>query len=50
MTNEKTILYYSASTESFEFEQKIIEDLKKKAGDIPIISITRKPLDLGTNI
>jgi len=50
MTNEKTILYYSASTENFEFEQKIIEDLKKKAGDIPIISITRKPLDLGTNI
>ena len=36
--------------ESPEFERKIIEDLKKKAGNIPIISVSRKPLDLGTNI
>jgi hypothetical protein len=50
MANDKSIIYYSASSENFEFEQKIIDDLKQKAGDIQIISVTRKPLDLGTNI
>jgi len=47
---EKTILYYSANTADPIFEQRIIDDLKKKAGDIPIVSVTQKPLDLGTNI
>jgi len=47
---DKTILYYSSSQEDPIFEQKIIDDLKKKAGNIPIISVTRKPLDLGINI
>lgn len=43
-----TIIYYTANTELFE--NKIIEDLKIKAGDIPIISVSRKPIDLGKNI
>ena len=46
----KTIIYYTANTEDPVFEQRIIDDLKKKAGDIPIISVSRKPIDLGTNI
>jgi hypothetical protein len=50
MDSDKTIIYYSANTEDPVFEQRIIDDLKKKAGDIPIISVTRKPIDLGTNI
>jgi hypothetical protein len=50
MASDKTILYYSANTENQEFEKLIMDDLRKKAGDIPIISITRKPVDLGTNI
>jgi len=50
MKNDKTIIYYSANTESQEFEQRIRDDLVKKAGDIHIISVTRKPIDLGTNI
>jgi len=45
-----TILYYTANTEDPVFEQKIIDNLKKQAGDIPIISISRKPIDLGKNI
>ena len=49
-SQNKTILYYTANQEHPEFEQLIIDDLKKKAGDIPIISVSRKPLDLGTNI
>lgn len=49
-SKDKTIIYYTANTESKVFEQKIIDDLLKKAGDIPIISISRKPINLGTNI
>jgi len=48
--NDRTIIYYSACTELESFEQRIRDDLVKKAGDIPIISVTRKPIDLGTNI
>lgn len=46
----KTIIYYTSSQEPPEFEAKIIADLKEKAGNIPIISVSRKPLDLGINI
>lgn len=49
-SQDKTILYYTANQEDPVFEQKIIDDLKEKSGDIPIISVSRKPLDLGTNI
>jgi len=49
-SNDKTIIYYTANTEDPVFEQRIRDDLKKKAGDIPIISVSRKPIDLGTNI
>lgn len=49
-SNDKTIIYYTANTEDPIFEQRIRDDLKKKAGDIPIISVSRKPIDLGTNI
>lgn len=48
--NNLTVLYYSACTENPVFEQKIIDNIKKQAGDLPIISITRKPIDLGKNI
>lgn len=50
MRDISTVLYYSANTESPEFEQKIIDNIKKQARDLPIISITRKPVDLGKNI
>ena len=49
-SQNKTIIYYTANTEAPEFEKKITDDLKKKAGDIPIISVSHKPMDLGTNI
>ena len=47
---DRTIIYYTANTESEEFEQRIRDDLVKKAGDIPIISVSRKPINLGLNI
>lgn len=48
--NDRTLLYYSANTEDPAFEQRIIDDLVKKAGNIPIISVSHKPMTLGTNI
>jgi hypothetical protein len=50
MVNNRTILYYSSNRESPEFEDKIIKQLKAVAGDIPIISVTQNPMDLGRNI
>jgi hypothetical protein len=49
-SKDRTIIYYTANTEDPVFEQNIRDDLVKKAGDIPIISVSRKPIDLGTNI
>lgn len=45
-----TVIYYTSNKEKESFEQKIINDLKAKAGDLPIISVSQKPIDLGTNI
>ena len=49
---DKSIVYYSACTEQPEFEARIRADLLRKTSErgIPIISVTRKPVDLGTNI
>jgi hypothetical protein len=33
-----------------EFEQRIRDNILKNCGDIPIISVTQKPIDFGTNI
>jgi hypothetical protein len=49
-TGDKTIIYYSANMEDPVFEQRIKDDLVRKAGDIPIISVTRKSINLGLNI
>jgi len=45
---DKTIIYYTANRE--KFEQKIIDDMLSKAGDIPIVSVSQKPMKLGKNI
>lgn len=45
-----TILYYTGSREDPQFEAKIINNLKTQAGEIPIVSVSQKPLDLGKNI
>lgn len=45
-----TIIYYTANRENPEFEKKIVDNLKEQAGDIPIISVSQKPMDLGKNI
>ena len=49
-SNDRTIIYYTANAEDQVFEKRIRDDIKEKAGDIPIISVSRKPIDFGTNI
>lgn len=46
----KTILYYTANTEDHKFEAKIRKNILKQKGDVPIISVSQKPMDFGKNI
>lgn len=45
-----TIVYYTSNREDEAFEQKVKDRLLKVCGDIPIISVSQKPIDLGRNI
>jgi hypothetical protein len=45
-----TVVYYSACNEDPAFEEKIIANIRTQAKDLPIISVTRKPMDFGKNI
>jgi hypothetical protein len=45
-----TILYYSSNKELPTFEVKIIANLLKVCGDLPIISVTHQPMNLRKNI
>lgn len=47
---DTTIIYYTSNKETPEFEQRIIDSLLEVSGDLPIISISQKPMDLGKNI
>lgn len=46
--SDLTVIYYSSNREPIE--GKIVEQLLKSAGGLPIISVTHKPMDLGRNI
>ena len=48
--NDLTILYITASEVPEKWMEFQLYHLKKSIGDSPIISISRKPLDLGTNL
>lgn len=47
---DTTIIYYTSNKETPEFEQRIVDSLSKTCGDLPIISVSHKPMDLGQNI
>lgn len=49
-TPNATILYYSSNREKPEFEAGVIANLLAVCGDLPIISVSQRPLDLGHNI
>ena len=48
--SDRTIIYCTANIEDKKFESKIIKNLLKNSGDLPIISISQKPIKLGRNI
>lgn len=45
----RTIIYYSSGREDQNLEKNVQENILKYCGDIPIISVTQKPIDFGTN-
>lgn len=44
------IIYCSSNQERQDFEQKIRDNILASCGDIPIISVTQKPIKFGVNI
>jgi len=47
---DNTIIYYTSNREDEAFEKKIQARLLKSKGNIPIISVSQKPIDFGWNI
>ncbi len=45
-----TIIYYTSNREKPEFEERIRNNLLNCCGDLPIISVTQKPINFGQNI
>lgn len=45
----KTIIYYTSNREDEKFEEKIRQNILE-VSDLPIISISQKPIDFGKNI
>ena len=50
MLNNATILYYTSNMEDEGFENRVRKTLLENCGELPIISISQKPIDLGENI
>jgi glycosyltransferase involved in cell wall biosynthesis len=47
---DKTIIYYTGNREDEAFENKIRDNILRVKGNLPIISVSQKPMDFGTNI
>ncbi len=47
---DTTILYYTSNREDESFEQKVRDNILRVKGDLPIISVSQKPIDFGENI
>lgn len=45
-----TVVYYTSNKEDEGFEQKIRGNLLNVIGDLPLISVSQKPIDFGYNI
>lgn len=48
--NDLTVCYYSCNREDPAFEARIQHTLLDTIGDMPVISVTHKPIDFGHNI
>ena len=47
---KKTIIYYTSNKEKPAFERRVQENIKKVCGGLPIVSISQKPINFGTNV
>lgn len=45
-----TVLYYTSNQEGEQFEGRIRDNILKVKGDLPLISVSQKPIDFGQNI
>ena len=50
MRNDVTVVYYTSNKENEAFESKIRQELLDVMGDLPLISVSQKPLAFGKNI
>ncbi len=50
MPARTTIIYYTSNREEEAFERVIRQNILRVAGDLPIISVSQKPIDFGKNI
>jgi hypothetical protein len=50
MEPDRTIVYYTGHTERPEFEERIRVALLDAIGDLPLISVSQRPIDFGHNI
>jgi len=46
----KTVVYYTSNREDITFENNIRQNLQETIKDIPLISVSQKPIDFGNNI
>lgn len=50
MRTDLTIIYYTSNREDQRFEMRIQRSLLHQARGLPLISVSQKPVDFGTNI
>ena len=50
MKNDLTVIYYTANILKEDFAQKVRQELLKSIDNLPLISVSKKPLDFGQNI
>lgn len=50
MKNLLTVIYYTANREDEKFEEKIRRGILEAKGNLPLISVSQKPIDFGDNI
>jgi len=48
--NDMTVIYYTSNREKPEFAEAVRKKLLETIGDMPLISVSQKPLDFGKNI
>lgn len=50
LNQQITIIYYTSNREDPGFEKRVQENILKVYGDLPIISVSHKPINFGKNI